>query len=119
MDSKDEFQVSHTSKSKIPFTYVVRSKTPWERAFTRAKNYNDIYCLKYESDALMDLGNAFDKFVKNQALRYVGLEVAKQTALRAFFGRSHLALTLFGYAENEKMLIYDLTQLLCPYLLHF
>lgn len=33
----------------------------------------------------MDLGLAFDKFVKNQAIRYAGYEVAKQTALRAFF----------------------------------
>ncbi|KAI8143789.1 hypothetical protein BJV82DRAFT_514289 [Fennellomyces sp. T-0311] len=60
-------------------------RTPWERGFSRAKNYNDIYCLQFESDELMDLGLAFDKFVRNQAIRYAGVEVAKQTALRAFF----------------------------------
>ncbi|KAI9252863.1 hypothetical protein BDA99DRAFT_548304 [Phascolomyces articulosus] len=73
--------------------------TPWEHAFARAKNYNDIYCLQYESDPLMDLGLAFDKFVKNQAIRYAGVEVAKQTALRAFFSAVALPATLLKIAD--------------------
>lgn len=35
----------------------------------------------------MDLGIAFEKFVRNQAIKYAGVEVAKQTALHAFFGK--------------------------------
>ncbi|KAI9489118.1 hypothetical protein BDB00DRAFT_845235 [Zychaea mexicana] len=81
MDNKDEF------------------RTPWERGFARAKNYNDIYCLQYESDELMDLGLAFEKFVKNQAIRYAGVEVAKQTALRAFFSAVALPATLLKIAD--------------------
>lgn len=45
--------------------------------------------MEYETDALMDLGAAFQKFVRNQALRYAGVEVAKQTALKAFFGNTN------------------------------
>ncbi|KAG2218017.1 hypothetical protein INT45_010814 [Circinella minor] len=74
-------------------------RSPWEHAFDRAKNYNDIYCLQYESDSLMDLGLAFDKFVKNQAIRYAGYEVAKQTALRAFFSAVTLPATLLKIAD--------------------
>lgn len=37
----------------------------------------------------MDLGIAFEKFVRNQAIKYAGVEVAKQTALHAFFGNHH------------------------------
>lgn len=36
----------------------------------------------------MDLGIAFEKFVRNQAIKYAGVEVAKQTALHAFFGNN-------------------------------
>ncbi|KAL1935010.1 hypothetical protein VTP01DRAFT_4150 [Rhizomucor pusillus] len=74
-------------------------RTPWERGFSKAKNFNDIYCLQYESDALLDLGIAFRKFVKNQALRYAGLEVAKQTALNAFFAAMALPATLLKIAD--------------------
>ncbi|KAJ8662910.1 hypothetical protein O0I10_001086 [Lichtheimia ornata] len=81
MDNKDEF------------------KTPWEKAFATARNFNDIYCLRYETDALMDLGIAFEKFVRNQAIKYAGVEVAKQTALHAFFAAVALPATLMKIAD--------------------
>ncbi|KAI9313459.1 hypothetical protein BX666DRAFT_2030248 [Dichotomocladium elegans] len=81
LDEKDEF------------------RTPWELGFSHDKNLNDIYCLQYESDALLDLGIAFQKFVRNQAIRYAGLEVAKQTALNAFFAALALPATLLKIAD--------------------
>ncbi|KAI8394237.1 uncharacterized protein BYT42DRAFT_609968 [Radiomyces spectabilis] len=62
------------------------TQTPWEDAFHESKTVNDIYCLKYEKDALFDLGTAFKRFITTYAIRYAGLEVAKKTALHAFFG---------------------------------
>jgi hypothetical protein len=59
----------------------------------------DTFCLEYERKTLQDLGYAFRKFLSNQALRYAGMQVAKQTALHAFFAAVALPATLLKVAD--------------------
>ncbi|KAI9304203.1 hypothetical protein BJ944DRAFT_256404 [Cunninghamella echinulata] len=65
--------------------FGLTEESTWIEAFKDKKQINDTYCLEYETNILLDLGYAFRKFITNQALKYAGLEVAKQTALAAFF----------------------------------
>jgi hypothetical protein len=48
---------------------------------------------------LEELGYAFRRFLTNQALKYAGLEVAKQTALQAFFAAVALPAALLKVAD--------------------
>lgn len=85
LESKEETRVK-----KIPTlntTHVLKkSQTPWEHAFERNRNNDDIFCLEYETETLLDLGYSFRKFVRDSAVSYAGMEVAKATVLSAFFG---------------------------------
>lgn len=60
---------------------------PWEHAMERNRYNSDIFCLEYETDKLLELGYSFRKFVKDSAVKYAGMEVAKATVLKAFFGK--------------------------------
>ncbi|KAI8328991.1 hypothetical protein BC941DRAFT_363196 [Chlamydoabsidia padenii] len=77
------------------------TKTPWIKAFQQVnrREKTDTFCLEYERKTLQDLGYAFRKFLSNQALRYAGMEVAKQTALHAFFAAVALPATLLKVAD--------------------
>ncbi|KAH8547661.1 hypothetical protein BGW37DRAFT_509743 [Umbelopsis sp. PMI_123] len=68
--------------------------TPWEIAFEKSKAYQDIYCVSYEKEALLDLGRAFKSFIRNEAFKYAGKEALKMTALQAFFAAVALPATL-------------------------
>lgn len=59
---------------------------PWEQAFEGNRNHNDVFCLEYETETLLNLGYSFRRFVKDSAVNYAGMEVAKATVLSAFFG---------------------------------
>ncbi|KAF7731554.1 hypothetical protein EC973_009318 [Apophysomyces ossiformis] len=78
---------------------VDETRTPWERAFATSRNYNDIYCLEYETEALLQLGYAFRRFIANQAMTYAGKEVAMHTALHAFFAAVALPAMLLKVAD--------------------
>ncbi|KAG0186944.1 hypothetical protein DFQ28_007085 [Apophysomyces sp. BC1034] len=75
------------------------TRTPWERAFSASRNYNDIYCLEYETETLLQLGYAFRRFITNQAMTYAGKEVAMHTALQAFFAAVALPAMLLKVAD--------------------
>ncbi|ORX46800.1 DUF726-domain-containing protein [Hesseltinella vesiculosa] len=59
----------------------------------------DTFCLEYDTKILRSLGYAFQRFLMNQALRYAGLEVAKQTALASFFAAIALPAALLKVAD--------------------
>ena len=74
------------------YVYVISTykmkKTPWEHAFEgKHGSGSDIYCLEYEKKELLALGYSFKRFIKDSAIKYVGMEVAKSTVLHAFFGK--------------------------------
>ncbi|CAO3642179.1 unnamed protein product [Cunninghamella blakesleeana] len=71
----------------------------WINAMNNVKLADDTYCLEYESKILLDLGYAFRRFITNQALKYAGLEVAKQTALAAFFAAIALPAALLKVSD--------------------
>ncbi|KAG2200447.1 hypothetical protein INT47_011427 [Mucor saturninus] len=75
------------------------TRTPWEHAFERNRNHNDIFCLEYETDTLLELGYSFRKFVRDSAVNYAGMEVAKATVLSAFFAAVVLPATLLKFAD--------------------
>ncbi|CAO3592728.1 unnamed protein product [Absidia cylindrospora] len=72
---------------------------PWITTFENQRHQIDTFCLEYEKKTLLDLGYAFRRFLTNQALKYAGLEVAKQTALAAFFAAVALPATLLKVAD--------------------
>ncbi|KAI9018711.1 hypothetical protein CLU79DRAFT_836988 [Phycomyces nitens] len=74
-------------------------ESPWEEAFSQRRINSDIYCLSYETEVLLTLGHSFRRFVTNQAARYAGVEVAKQTVLRAVFAAVALPATLLSIAD--------------------
>ncbi|CAO3637654.1 unnamed protein product [Cunninghamella echinulata] len=78
---------------------VDETTSTWVEAFKDKKQITDTYCLEYETNILLDLGYAFRKFVTNQALKYAGLEVAKQTALAAFFAAIALPAALMKVSD--------------------
>ncbi|KAI8982208.1 hypothetical protein BDF20DRAFT_987148 [Mycotypha africana] len=75
------------------------STTPWERAFEGNRANNDVFCLNYEQDILLDLGYSFKKFVKDTAIRYAGMEVARATVLHAVFAAVALPATVMKLAD--------------------
>ncbi|CEP13103.1 hypothetical protein [Parasitella parasitica] len=75
------------------------AKTPWEHAFEQKRNHNDIFCLEYEAETLLQLGYAFRRFVKDTAVNYAGMEVAKATVLHAFFAAVALPATILKIAD--------------------
>ncbi|KAI7866068.1 hypothetical protein BDF14DRAFT_1818331 [Spinellus fusiger] len=83
--------------------YLANSKdevqSPWIDAFSQKRSQSDVYCLAYETEELLALGHSFQRFVTNQAVRYAGVEVAKQTVLRAFFAAMALPATLLTLAD--------------------
>ncbi|KAL0080658.1 hypothetical protein J3Q64DRAFT_1705489 [Phycomyces blakesleeanus] len=74
-------------------------EAPWADAFSRKGINSDIYCLSYETEALLTLGHSFRRFVTSQAAKYAGVEVAKQTVLRAVFAAVALPATLLSIAD--------------------
>lgn len=62
----------------------------------RNRYNSDIFCLEYETDRLLELGYSFRQFVKDSAVKYAGMEIAKATVLKAFFGNysAHFASTI-------------------------
>ncbi|CEG66634.1 hypothetical protein RMATCC62417_03177 [Rhizopus microsporus] len=76
------------------------TKTPWEHAFEgKHGSGSDIYCLEYEKKELLDLGYSFKRFVKDSAIKYAGMEVAKSTVLHAFFAAVALPATILKMAD--------------------
>ncbi|GAA5796783.1 hypothetical protein HPULCUR_002158 [Helicostylum pulchrum] len=75
------------------------TKTPWEHAFERIRSTTDIYCLEYETESLLGLGYAFRKFIRDSAINYAGMEVAKATVLHAFFAAVALPVTILKIAD--------------------
>ncbi|KAI8337003.1 hypothetical protein BC941DRAFT_426338 [Chlamydoabsidia padenii] len=73
--------------------------TPWIETFKNDRQGIDTFCLEYEKKTLEELGYAFRRFLTNQALKYAGLEVAKQTALQAFFAAVALPAALLKVAD--------------------
>ncbi|KAI9470794.1 MAG: hypothetical protein EXX96DRAFT_490189 [Benjaminiella poitrasii] len=61
------------------------ARSPWEYAFEGKRNNTDIFCLEYETKTLLELGYSFRRFIKDTAINYAGMEVAKATVLHAFF----------------------------------
>jgi hypothetical protein len=55
----------------------------------------------------LDLGYSFKKFVRDTAVNYAGMEVAKATVLNAFFAAVALPLTVMklGYVIDNPWLI--------------
>ncbi|KAI8081713.1 uncharacterized protein BX664DRAFT_361834 [Halteromyces radiatus] len=78
---------------------VNETVTPWINSFENNRQNIDTFCLEYETKVLKELGYAFRRFLTNQALKYAGLEVAKQTALQAFFAAVALPATLLKVAD--------------------
>ncbi|KAI8876389.1 DUF726-domain-containing protein [Backusella circina FSU 941] len=80
---------------------------PWEKAFENRRNGDDVYCLEYEKETLLELGYSFKKFVRDTAVNYAGMEVAKATVLNAFFAAVALPLTVMklGYVIDNPWLI--------------
>ncbi|ORZ19860.1 hypothetical protein BCR42DRAFT_459964 [Absidia repens] len=68
-------------------------------ALEGSREPTDTFCLEYEKETLQELGYAFRKFLANSALKYAGMEVAKQTALHAFFAAVALPATLLKVAD--------------------
>ncbi|KAI9254675.1 hypothetical protein BY458DRAFT_480852 [Sporodiniella umbellata] len=76
------------------------AKAPWESAFTgKHGNNNDIFCLEYEKNELLQLGYSFQKFVRDSAVKYAGIEVAKTTMLKAVFAAVALPATILKVAD--------------------
>ncbi|KAI8049136.1 uncharacterized protein B0P05DRAFT_575912 [Gilbertella persicaria] len=75
------------------------TRTPWETAFEKNRLHDEIFCLEYETDELLNLGYSFKKFVRDSAVRYAGMEVAKQTVLKAFFAAVSLPATILKMAD--------------------
>lgn len=89
-------QLIHTMFYYIIIVYI---QSTWIKALDNVKLVDDTYCLEYESKILLDLGYAFRRFITNQALKYAGLEVAKQTALAAFFSAIALPAALLKVSD--------------------
>ncbi|KAI8375199.1 hypothetical protein BD560DRAFT_488819 [Blakeslea trispora] len=75
------------------------TKTPWELAFEKNRSHDEVFCLEYETDELLNLGYSFKKFVRDSAIRYAGMEMAKQTVLKAFFAAVTLPATILKMAD--------------------
>ncbi|KAG2197086.1 hypothetical protein INT46_003154 [Mucor plumbeus] len=75
------------------------TRTPWEHAFEGKRNHTDIFCLEYETEILLQLGYSFRRFVKDTAVNYAGMEVAKATVLHAFFAAVALPATILKIAD--------------------
>ncbi|KAI8064223.1 hypothetical protein BC940DRAFT_321322 [Gongronella butleri] len=71
---------------------------PWTQALQNTQP-GDTFCLEYDTEILLSLGYAFRRFISNQALKYAGLEVAKQTALASFFAAIALPAALMKVAD--------------------
>ncbi|CAO3620127.1 unnamed protein product [Mucor hiemalis] len=75
------------------------ARVPWEQAFEGNRNHNDVFCLEYETETLLNLGYSFRRFVKDSAVNYAGMEVAKATVLSAFFAAVALPATILKVAD--------------------
>ncbi|KAI8973855.1 hypothetical protein BDB01DRAFT_807807 [Pilobolus umbonatus] len=73
--------------------------TPWEHAFEKSGNNTDIFCLQYDTKELLKLGYSFRRFIKDSAISYAGLEIAKTTVLQAFFAAVALPVTILKMAD--------------------
>ncbi|KAL7310136.1 hypothetical protein PS15m_010931 [Mucor circinelloides] len=75
------------------------TRSPWEHAFEGRRNHTDIFCLEYETETLLQLGYSFRQFVKDTAVNYAGMEIAKATVLHAFFAAVALPATILKIAD--------------------
>ena len=54
---------------------------PFESTFSHVLNYQDIFTLAFETDILIELGAAFQSFMREQAIKLVSYEALKRTTL--------------------------------------
>ncbi|KAI7898976.1 uncharacterized protein BX663DRAFT_545973 [Cokeromyces recurvatus] len=73
--------------------------SPWELAFEGKRNNTDLFCLEYETETLLKLGYSFKRFIKDTAINYAGMEVAKATILHSFFAAVALPATILKIAD--------------------
>ena len=70
---------------------------PWENMFSSTQ---DVYALQWETDALLNLGNALVAFVKESAFSYAKKEIIKRNALATLYS----ALWPIGVLKAGKLL---------------
>lgn len=61
--------------------------------------------MEYETDSLLGLGYAFRKFIRDSAINYAGMEVAKATVLHAFFGNFFLNMLIYLWVLTYIIMI--------------